>query len=199
MGNKTGSILLATFLALASTGTSSADDDNRGRPGRIKAKLVAFQEVPAISSKATGEFTATLSDDKIEYTLSWSNLEGGPATQAHIHVGQHSVNGGISTFLCSNLGNGPAGTQACPGTPSGEIKGTIVPANIIGPTSQGVAAGEFAELLRAIRAGKAYANVHNATWPGGEIRAQLSPRGQSLRVLQDLLHEHDDDDDEDDD
>ena len=37
-----------------------------------------------------------------------------------------SVNGGISFFLCSNLGNGPAGTQACPAGPA-ELTGVITP------------------------------------------------------------------------
>jgi len=48
---------------------------------------------------------------------------------------------------------------------------------VIGPAGQGIAAGEFAELLAAIRAGKTYANVHSAKFPGGEIRAQLGDRG----------------------
>jgi hypothetical protein len=50
---------------------------------------------------------------------------------------------------------------------------------------QGIAAGDFAELVRAIRAGKAYVNVHSSVFPGGEIRGQLD-RGKE--------HEHDDDD-----
>jgi CHRD domain len=75
-------------------------------------------------------------------------------------------------FLCSNLGNGPAGTQACPAAPA-EITGTIHPADIIGPTGQGVSAGEFDEFLEAIESGTAYVNVHSSKYPGGEIRAQL--------------------------
>jgi hypothetical protein len=82
------------------------------------------------------------------------------------------VNGGISVFLCSNLGNGPAGTQPCP--PSGTVTGTIRPVDVIGPTGQGIAPGEFAELVTALRDGVAYANVHSNVWPGGEIRGQLS-------------------------
>jgi hypothetical protein len=38
---------------------------------------------------------------------------------------------------------------------------------------QGIPAGAFADVLRAIRAGKAYANVHTSTSPGGEIRGQI--------------------------
>ena len=36
-----------------------------------------------------------------------------------------------------------------------------------------VAAGRFDELVRAIRSGTTYVNVHSSLYPGGEIRAQL--------------------------
>jgi CHRD domain len=75
-------------------------------------------------------------------------------------------------FLCSNLGNGPAGTQACPPPPA-TITGTIRPADVIGPAGQGIDPMEFDELVRAIQAGVAYANVHSETFPNGEIRGQL--------------------------
>ena len=42
-----------------------------------------------------------------------------------------------------------------------------------GAAGQGLAAGEFNELVRAIRAGATYVNVHTTGYPGGEIRAQL--------------------------
>ena len=48
---------------------------------------------------------------------------------------------------------------------------------MVGPTGQGIAPGEYAELLRAIRAGATYANVHTSKYPAGEIRAQLDGRG----------------------
>jgi hypothetical protein len=93
-------------------------------------------------------------------------------TQAHIHFGSPSQTGGISVFLCTNLGNGPAGTQACPPAPA-TISGTITPADVIGPAAQGITAGQFAELIEAIRSGATYVNVHSSLYPGGEIRAQL--------------------------
>ena len=82
---------------------------------QIKAVLVGTQEVPAISTDGRGSFRARISNDgsAIYYELAYADLEG-TVTQAHIHIGQKSVNGGIAAFLCSNLGNGPAGTQACP-------------------------------------------------------------------------------------
>ena len=53
------------------------------------------------------------------------------------------------------------------------MTGTLRPADVIGPASEGIAPGEFGELVRAIRAGATYANVHTEKYPGGEIRAQL--------------------------
>jgi hypothetical protein len=48
--------------------------------------------------------------------------------------------------------------------------------DVIGPAGQGVAAMEFDELLRAMRAGRTYVNVHSDKHPGGEIRGKLSHR-----------------------
>jgi hypothetical protein len=46
-----------------------------------------------------------------------------------------------------------------------------------GAAAQGIAAGDFDELVRALRAGVTYANVHSQARPGGEIRGQLDRRG----------------------
>ena len=51
--------------------------------------------------------------------------------------------------------------------------GTSTAADVVGPAAQGIAAGEFEELVQAIRAQRTYANVHAAAFPGGEIRGQL--------------------------
>ena len=63
------------------------------------------------------------------------------------------MNGGITVFLCSNLGNGPAGTQACPPAPA-TIEGTIRAADVspnIPATppraTQGLGTGELTELI----------------------------------------------------
>ena len=90
-----------------------------------------------------------------------------------IHFENRTNNGNIVVFLCTNLGNGPAGTQACPAA-GGTISGTITAANIgAGAAGQGIAAGEFDEFVRALRSGATYVNVHSVGRPGGEIRAQL--------------------------
>jgi hypothetical protein len=150
-----------------------------GGSKNVRGQLIGYEEVPSVSTAASGEFDARIVDEStIEYTLSYTGLEGA-VQQSHIHFGQLSVNGGISVFLCTNLGNGPAGTQPCPASPA-TITGTITAADVspaipatAGAVTQGIAAGEFAELLAAIRASATYANVHTTRWPGGEIRAQL--------------------------
>ncbi len=141
----------------------------------VSGGLDGYQEVPSVSSSGSGTFNASLGPDgeSLKYTLTYKDLEGA-VQQAHIHFGQPAVNGGIAVFLCSNLGNGPAGTQACPAPPA-TVTGTITAADVIGPTAQGIAATELGELLQAIRSGVTYANVHTTKHPGGEIRAQTKP------------------------
>ena len=56
---------------------------------------------------------------------------------------------------------------------SGEVSGTVNAASVVAVTTQGIAVNDFAEVLRAIREGVAYANVHTVRSPGGEIRGQI--------------------------
>jgi CHRD domain len=164
-------MVAGTILATTgSGGTALADNDLDTR----HVRLGGFQEDPLVlSTTGNGRFKLRVDVDKQEatYELSYSALEGDVA-QAHIHLGGRSQSGGIFVFLCSNLGNGPVGTQLCPAAPA-EISGTIRPENIIGPTGQGVTAGQFDEFVAAVHGGVAYVNVHSSRYPGGEIRAQL--------------------------
>jgi hypothetical protein len=172
------SALIFVIPALLAVATFAVANDGGER--QFRAGMIGYQEVPAISTLATGSFDAELVDsDTLTYTLTYSGVEGGTVAQAHIHFGQRSVNGGISVWLCSNLASPPtpAGTQACPLT-SGTVTGTITAANVVGPAGQGIATGQFDELVRALRAGVAYANVHSTTFPGGEFRGQINDRDE---------------------
>jgi len=181
-----GSLLSAAPLAVG------RDDDDKDRDARrFSADLSGYHEVHfvagngtpqglpalrgAISTKAKGSFRAFIDDanNRILYELEYSGLES-PVTQSHIHFGQKSVTGPISVFLCTNLGNGPAGTQPCPAPPA-TISGTITAVDVTNLANErGISAGEFDELLKAIRAGATYVNVHSTRWPGGEIRSQIN-------------------------
>jgi CHRD domain len=141
--------------------------------------LRSYQEVPAVSSAARGFFKARLRDGAgtIAYELSYEGLQG-DIRQAHIHFGQHSVNGGISVYLCQTATNpDPTGLAPTCGASPATVTGTLTAANVIGPAGQGIAATEFAELVRAIRAGVAYVNVHSSVFPGGEVRGQMRSFG----------------------
>jgi hypothetical protein len=145
----------------------------------FKERLTGYEEVPALSTSGHGTFRASIRDNRtaIRYRLSYAGLEARPL-QAHIHLGQRGVNAGVIVFLCDNTGAGPAGTKPCP-APSGTVTGTLRAADVIGPAAQGIAPGEFGELVRAIRAGATYANVHTEKYQGGEIRAQLDRKGRA--------------------
>ena len=144
----------------------------------VRTDLSGYEETPVLSTPGSGEFKARIKakDQTIEYELRFRDTES-PVTQAHIHFGPLSVAGPIVIFLCTNLGNGPAGTQGCPAA-GGTITGTITPVDVLGgAAAQGLAAGEFAEVVQAIRAGVTYVNVHTTGRQAGEIRGQLDQHG----------------------
>jgi hypothetical protein len=160
------SALLLT--ALVPLGAAPARSSDAFHPDRFTARLRGSNETPAISTVAFGDFQAMISSDEseISFRLRYSGLEA-DTTMAHIHLGQANVGGGVIAFLC-----GGGSKPACPiGT--GDITGTIVAADVVGPAGQGIAAGELAEVIKALRRGLVYANVHSMKFPSGEIRGQV--------------------------
>jgi hypothetical protein len=152
-------VVVAVVAALAVVVTTAI----AGGGNDIRERLTGYEEDPmTVSTTGRGDFDARIDESKqrIAFRLSYDDLVGS-VTQAHIHFGGRHQSGGISVWLCSNLATPPTppGTQACP-MPSGTA-------------GQGIAAGEFAELVDAIQAGVTYANVHTSEFPAGEIRAQL--------------------------
>ena len=141
------------------------------------AKLNGYNEVISLSTPATGIFKAELDRDStsIEFELSYENLTG-KFCDAHIHFGQEHTNGGISVWLCGTMDGcprePPAGVVECPA--DGEpLEGIITADHVVGPASQGINPGEFAELVAAMKAGATYINLHTDLYARGEIRGQV--------------------------
>lgn len=178
------SLVVGSLLALSVFPASAQDGD------KLRARLVGKQEVPLVSTGASGDFEASIeSDTLVRFKLSYEGIEGGNILFAHIHLGRRGTNGGIMAFLCNNTAVGPQ-PRACPAAPA-TIEGTITPADItpIGP--QQIPAGEagFEEFLRALRNGTAYANLHTQASQAGEIRGQIR-NGNGHHTGQDDHHDH---------
>jgi hypothetical protein len=192
--------LVAAVLAALTVGSSvtlAADDRRGSREDDFAARLSGYNEVHfvaaptpalrgAISTAARGSFKAEIDDRKqvIRYELAFEGLEG-DVTQAHIHFGQRSTVGGIVIWLCQTAGT-PAPAAVAAVTPqcfaeggdprANTVTGMITAAQILPQVAQGIEAEAFDEIVRAIRAGATYANVHSALHAPGEIRGHIDPR-----------------------
>ena len=120
------------------------------------ASLAGFQEVPAVTTSATGDGWALVSTDgsTITYYVEYSGLSGAAAA-AHIHTGAAGVAGGVIL---------PLAVSASP------MQGTLTSADF----SASGSVTTFAEAVAAIAAGNTYFNIHTAANPGGEIRGQIA-------------------------
>jgi hypothetical protein len=140
----------------------------------VEIPLTPDEEAPVCSSAGSGTFRGTLSADQttVDYELTYTLT--GTVTQGHIHLAQREVSGGIIVWLCQTPANvDPTGlSPQCPpsGTP---VTGSFTSANVIGPANQGIAPGEFAEVVTAMADGFTYVNVHSDICPSGEVRGQI--------------------------
>jgi CHRD domain-containing protein len=166
-------MLMAAILAAIAVPATCANAQN------FHAKFSGFNELGALNAEtgailSKGQATIALKLNKqlktLNYTLTYSNLEA-PITQAHIHFGKVHVPGGIFLFLCSNLGNGPAGTPLCP--PSGTVSGMLTGGSVLAVPGQNITAGDFDAVTDILLSNSAYANIHTQRFPAGEIRGQI--------------------------
>lgn len=156
--------LLTLLPALAACG----DDEPAGPATSFTATLSGANEVPPVTTPATGTATFSLSGNEITYTVNVTNLQN--ALVAHIHIAPAGQNGPVRLNLCGTGAPQPACTS-----------GTGVLATGTNGTTIGIT---FDSLVSAMRSGGAYTNVHTDdgqgqpnTGPGdmvsGEIRGQI--------------------------
>ncbi len=129
----------------------------------FKAMLSGKEVMPAaVDTKATGDVEIMPGKDGSElgYTLNIKDIIN--VTAAHIHAGKKGVEGPPVVGLF--------GGPKKDGTFSGVLaKGTITNKDLTGP----LAGKTVADLVKLIKDGDAYVNVHTVGHPGGEVRGQL--------------------------
>ena len=166
-------MLASLFVAFVSTAGAT--------PITYTAVLAGSNENPANGSTATGSATFTLNGNMLTVVESYKGLTTAP-TGAHIHC---------CAPLGSNVGIAIPFT-AFPVTTLGTYTNTFdltLTSTYTGgflAAEGGTAAGAEAGLIAGFNAGLAYANIHDATFPGGEIRGQIAgptPEPGSLVLL----------------
>ena len=132
-------ILMVALGALAGTGRLAYAED-------VKVSLSGNEEVPPVSTSASGSGTITIGEDHtVKGSVTTTGIAG---TAAHIHMAAPGQNGGVIVPLVKK----------------GDNEWTVSPGAKL--TDQ---------QYQAFKAGNLYVNVHTAAHPNGEIRAQLKP------------------------
>ena len=129
---------LLSGVALSASSLSMAQSQN--------VTLSGANEVPAVTTSASGTGSVTVKDDKS--VAGKITVSGMTPTAAHIHEGAAGKNGPV----------------AVPFTKTGDN------------TFEAAAGAKLTDAqYQAYKAGNLYVNVHSAKNPDGEIRAQLHP------------------------
>lgn len=168
-GNMYINIHNARFPGGEIRGQLNYDDIGQLRPLPVTGTLEGRQEVPAVTTNATGQVTGVLDPGRklLALKVNFSGLSSNTRA-AHIHRGAAGTNGPVVIdFMPLNF-------------PMGVTSGTF--STIISLTD-----AQIADLDN----GLLYVNIHTVNFPGGEIRAQLNlrptqpvaPRGFEVRAV----------------
>lgn len=159
--------LLAATSLFALSGCDSDNDTTAPAAERWTANLSGANEVPAVTTTATGSATFTaVGDTAIAYTVSVNGLTG--MTMGHIHTGAAGANGGVLVWLAPPNGSAPA-------APGALVNGVISSGQFNASWIRGVGGApaiSLDSLKSLMRAGNAYVNYHTSRFGGGELRGQ---------------------------
>lgn len=140
----------------------------------VSAQLNGFEETPsAIMTTGTGVFLGLINGEQTEivYQLFYIDLSSS-VLFAHIHFGKPGESGGVAAFLC-----GGGGKPDCP-APGTLLVDTLTADHVVAIAGQNLAAGDLAGLIRAMKSGFTYVNVHTSSFPAGEVRGQIKGPGR---------------------
>ena len=147
--------LIIFLLVVGLASTSYAKDKS------FKAILSGSESVPAIETMAKGDVTFIFMKDSkaLSYHVTVSDIEN--VTAAHIHLGKKGENG-PPVALISNEKK------------AGKFSGTLAEGTITEKELMGSLMGKSVkDLVKEIKKGNAYLNVHTDKYPNGEIRGQI--------------------------
>lgn len=143
---RTSVVTVSVVSALMLGGCGAMQKLGLGGDKPTSVELTGAQEVPPVTTRASGRSTITVASDR---TVSGSVIvDDMKPTAAHIHRGGKGTNGPVViplTRTSDNVFTVPANTRM---------------------TDQ-----QYAEY----KAGDLYINVHSSAYPNGEIRVQMKP------------------------
>ena len=122
------------------------------------------------NSAATGSGTLLLSTNQnsVNVFLSWNGLTG-PATGGHVHCCAFQ---GADGPVAIDFGPSPVATGSLTRSYDLTVAGTF--ANGFINANGGTVASARTAFVNGLNSGRAYYNIHTATFPRGEIRGQLA-------------------------
>ena len=149
LGARAAAVCAIALFGVAGCGMMQGGASGARQSGASQAvtlKLSGSEEVPPVTTSATGSGTITVRPDRsVTGSVTTSGIV---ATMAHIHQAPRGANGPVIVPL----------------TKSGENMWVV-------PSGATLTEAQF----EAYKAGNLYVNVHSAAFPGGELRAQLRP------------------------
>ena len=162
MNKKISSSLVFSLAIVIAAGIASISLNSNSAvfavPPQYHAKLTGQQEVPPVTSSATGTAKFAPLTKSVQYLLNATGITG--VTGAHIHLAKSGQNGPIVvTLIKSAVATNKVGQ-----------KGVITASMLEGPLK----GKTITDLLTAMKKGNTYVNIHTIKHPNGEIRGQIS-------------------------
>jgi hypothetical protein len=151
--------VIATMIAMSGVAQGGSD---RLRRTVFKAELSGANEVPPVETETTGKAKFVVRGSSIHFELEVDDAENVfGAAGAHIHCAPAGENGPVVAFLAGAVPGGLDGSV--------EVEATLTAANITDPAC----GADIAGLVKSMRAGRTYVNVHSTEHPTGVARGQI--------------------------
>ncbi len=154
-------LVLVSVVSLVAAGVALAVTE------KFRANVSGSQEVPVVTTSAKGLANFNrVSATRITYTLTATDID--KVVAAHIHLAPRGEEGEIVVNLrVPALCTVESSSISC--------QGAITASQLTGP----LAGRSLGALVRAMREGRTYVNVHTTDFPNGEIRGQIRARSTS--------------------